>query len=130
MLPLKRSSTINNVDGTTWVTDYKFNDNPRFFHTDDLGQVIGNRVGLSQIRATELVAIWDNLDWQPRHLAFARVNFGFLDGHVAQFRSSGTRATLDPGQAMTGTYTVDSAGNFPFWNWGFPDVFVGQDWLK
>ena len=47
-----------------------------------------------------------------------------LDGHVAQFKSSGDRPTQDPAKAMTGTYTADSIGNFPFWNWGFPDVFV------
>jgi hypothetical protein len=31
---------------------------------------------------------------------------------------------MDPSKAMTGTYTADTIGNFPFWNWGFPDVFV------
>ena len=130
VMPLKRASTITNTDGSTWVTDYKFNDNPRFFHTNELGQITGSRVGLSQVRPNELVVDWDNLDWQPRHVSRTKVNFGFLDGHVAQHPSSGPRPSLDPAKAMTGTYTVDSVGNFPFWNWGFPDLVVDKDWLK
>lgn len=124
VMPLKVASTITNADGTTWVTDYKFNDSSRFFTTNDVGQITGKRVGLSQTRPHELVVVWDNLDWQPRHASRTRVNFGFLDGHVASFRSSGERPSMDAATALTGTYTVDSIGNFPFWNWGFPDVFV------
>lgn len=130
VMPLKLASTITNADGSTWVTDYKFNDSPRFFRTNELGQITGSRVGLSQMRPHELVVDWDNLDWQPRHAGHTKVNFGFLDGHVAQFRPSGERPSLDAARALIGTYTVDSIGNFPFWNWGFPDVFVDQDWLK
>ena len=124
VMPLRLASTITNADGSTWVTDYKFNDSSRFYQTNELGQIIGSRVGLSQMRSTELVVAWDNLDWQPRHVARSKVNFGFLDGHVSQFKSSGERPSMDPAKAMTGTYTMDSIGNFPFWNWGFPDVFV------
>jgi prepilin-type processing-associated H-X9-DG protein len=124
VMPLKRACTITNADGSSWVTDYKFNDSSRFYQTNELGQIIGSRVGLSQMRPAELVVDWDNLDWQPRHVSRSKVNFGFLDGHVAQFKSSGERPTQDPAKAMTGTYTADSIGNFPFWNWGFPDVFV------
>ena len=124
VMPLKRACTITNADGTSWVTDYKFNDCSRFYQTNELGQIIGSRVGLSQMRPAELVVDWDNLDWQPRHVSRTKVNFGFLDGHVAQYKSSGERPSMDPSKAMTGTYTADSIGNFPFWNWGFPDVFV------
>jgi len=124
VMPLKRACTITNADGTTWVTDYKFNDCSRFYQTNGLGQIIGSRVGLSQMRPAELVVDWDNLDCQPRHVSRTKVNFGFLDGHVAQYKSSGERPSMDPSKAMTGTYTADTIGNFPFWNWGFPDVFI------
>lgn len=124
VMPLKRSSTITNVDGSTWVTDYKFNDSTRFFRTNEFGEINGSRIKLSETRPNELVVDWDNLDWQPRHMSRTKVNFGFLDGHVAQFKPSGERPSFDPAKAMKGTYTVDSIGNFPFWNWGFPDVFV------
>jgi prepilin-type processing-associated H-X9-DG protein/prepilin-type N-terminal cleavage/methylation domain-containing protein len=124
VMPLKLASTITNADGSTWVTDYKFNDSSRFYQTNEFGQIVGNRVGLNQMRPQELVVDWDNLDWQPRHISRSKVNFGFLDGHVAHFSSSGERPSMEPDKAMTGTYTVDSIGNYPFWNWGFPDVFV------
>jgi hypothetical protein len=60
VMPLKRACTITNADGSTWVTDYKFNDSSRFYQTNELGQIIGSRVGLSQTRPAELVVDWDN----------------------------------------------------------------------
>ena len=62
-LPLNRASTITNTDGSTWVTDYKFNDNPRFFHTNELGQITGGRVGPGQAGPNALGGVWRNPDW-------------------------------------------------------------------
>ena len=53
VMPLKRACTITNADGTTWVTDSKFNDYSRFYQTNELGQIIGSRV--SQMRTPRVI---------------------------------------------------------------------------
>lgn len=124
---LRNSSTITNQNGSVWITDYKLNDNPRFFATNALGHIEGPRAPLSHFRPSELVAVWDNLDWMPRHASGTRVNLGFLDGHAESMPATGSRPSLAPARALSGTYTVDRIGNFPFWNWGFPDVHVAAE---
>jgi prepilin-type N-terminal cleavage/methylation domain-containing protein len=55
VMPLKRACTITSADGSTWVTDCKFNDYSRFYQTNESGQIIGSRVGLSQMRTPRVI---------------------------------------------------------------------------
>ena len=52
---------------------------------------------------------------------------GFLDGHVilvVNNFSTFTQADLNGARPMQATYTTDSKGSFPFWNWGLPEKIV------
>ncbi len=107
--PIRQFLTITNGDGTTWVSEYKFNDNLRLnYSTNGEGQILGTKYLMNTFAPTEFVVALDGTDWAPRHSSHKRINLGFLDGHVKLI----IRSDL---------YEPDSRGSFPFWNWGFPD---------
>ena len=108
---IRRFLTITNQDGTTWVTEYKFNDNLRLNYSTNStspGQIFDSVYKMSRFSPTEFVVVLDGTDWAPRHANFKKVNMGYLDGHVKLI----VRPAL---------YETDSKGSYPFWNWGFPE---------
>jgi prepilin-type N-terminal cleavage/methylation domain-containing protein/prepilin-type processing-associated H-X9-DG protein len=123
---LHPSATITNTDGSRWMTDYKFNDNYRLRMTNGAPSFARPSYSISSFSAPEFVVSLDNLDWIPRHSKFQKVNLSFLDGHVETMRSTASEPNWSQQGQMTGTYTVDSKGSFPFWNWGWPTKTVDQ----
>lgn len=118
--------TITNQDGSTWVTEYKFNDNPRLTGTAlRPGIHVGstNLVSVGSLSSTEFAVALDGADWAARHAGQTKINMGFLDGHVLLVLNNAesyTDAEVNGARQMQATYTTDSKGSFPFWNWGFP----------
>jgi prepilin-type N-terminal cleavage/methylation domain-containing protein/prepilin-type processing-associated H-X9-DG protein len=118
--------SITNQDGSTWVTEYKFNDNWRLsdIHVPpglDLRNV--NAPKMSNMSSTEFVVALDGADWAARHAGQTKINVGFLDGHVILVVNNAltfTDADVNGANQMQATYTTDSKGSFPFWNWGLP----------
>jgi len=107
--PIRQFLTITNKDGTTWVTEYKFNDNLRLSYAkNSAGEVSASAYRMSAFAPTEFAVALDGTDWAPRHSLFTRINLGYLDGHVKLI-------------VRTSLYEPDSKGSWPFWNWGFPD---------
>ena len=123
---IKPYFTITNQDGSTWVTEYKFNDNPRLTDAGDspLTPVAYVKVShMSDLSSTEFVVAVDGADWAARHAGQTKINLGFLDGHISLLMNNAltyTAADLNGANQMQATYTTDSNGSFPFWNWGLP----------
>ncbi len=120
--------TITNQDGSTWVTEYKFNDNWRLTDINvPPGAPAGKIPKMSSLSSTEFVVALDGADWAARHAGQTKINMGFLDGHVILVVNNAlsfTEADLNGAHQMEATYTTDSKGSFPFWNWGLPEKTV------
>lgn len=125
-------NTVTNLDGSTWVTEYKFNDNPLFWITNTLGEILSTRYKTTRLNPTEFFVSMDGVSWAPRHANHRRINMTFLDGRVALIAdnvATKSRRDLDPDRRLAATYTTDSLGSYPFWNWGLPEQRVDQEWL-
>jgi len=120
--------TITNQDGSTLVTEYKFNDNLRLNYSSNATGVVTNPMyPMSAFSTTEFVVVLDGTDWRARHAGQKKINMGFLDGHVNLMINNVlhiTKADLNGARMMQATFTTDSKGSFPFWNWGFPEKTV------
>ena len=88
------------IDGTTFCTDYKLNDDP---------EISASRLPAYADSAWVVVAL--DIDWTPRERHGRGQNLAFLDGHVQWFEVA---AYKDP---VTAT---DPYGNVPWYNWGLP----------
>lgn len=128
---IKPFYTITNQDGSTWVTEYKFNDNRKLTGAGDSPDVfVATNVMwplTTSFSSTEFVVALDGADWAARHAGYTKINLGFLDGHVilvANNALSYTEADVNGCCPMEATYTTDSKGSFPFWNWGLPEKTV------
>jgi len=129
---IKKYNTITNSDNSTWFTEYKFNDNPIFWKTNETGAIVSSGKRIHGLSPVEFFVLTDGVIWAPRHASNKRVNMGFLDGHVQLMRDNvytRTWADLDPGMQLKATFTTDSKGSYPFWNWGLPEKRVDADWL-
>jgi prepilin-type N-terminal cleavage/methylation domain-containing protein/prepilin-type processing-associated H-X9-DG protein len=126
---VKPFCTITNQNGS-WVTEYKFNDNPRLTGTAlRPGIHVGNTnsVSVGSLASTAFAVALDGADWAARHAGQMKINMGFLDGHVILVLNNAlsfTDAEVNGANQMQATYTTDSKGSFPFWNWGFPEKTV------
>jgi prepilin-type N-terminal cleavage/methylation domain-containing protein/prepilin-type processing-associated H-X9-DG protein len=134
---IKPFFTITNQDGSTWVTEYKLNDNLRLAD-DNLRLATASLLpegaatngivsSMSALSPTEFVVAMDGADWAARHAGRTKINMGFLDGHVILVVNNAltyTEADVNGCCPMQATYTTDSKGSFPFWNWGLPEKIV------
>jgi prepilin-type N-terminal cleavage/methylation domain-containing protein/prepilin-type processing-associated H-X9-DG protein len=121
--------TVTNQDGSAWVTEYKFNDNPKLTgggdSPEDSTEISVART--TQLAPTEFVVALDGADWAARHAGRTKINMGFLDGHIILVVNNFQTYTEDDVNGccpMQATYTTDSKGSFPFWNWGLPEKTV------
>lgn len=127
---IKPFFTITNQNGSTWVTEYKFNDNLRLAAAGDLpeGAATNGMVSsMNTLSPTQFVVALDGADWAARHAGYTKINMGFLDGHVILVLNNAltyTEADVNGCCPMQATYTTDRKGSFPFWNWGLPEKIV------
>ena len=129
---IKPFYTVTNQDGSTWVAEYKFNDNRKLTGAGDSPDAVATNVMstlTTSFSPTEFVVALDGADWAARHAGYTKINMGFLDGHVILVVNNAlsyTEADVDGCCPMQATYTTDSKGSFPFWNWGLPEKTVDR----